>query len=279
VLPYVAYLRVYEPLSAFTEPDGTRWAAYAASADRPRRAGALAAEHADALRRLTAVTPVAAPEWESGDAYVRWVDGVTYICPWQTRLRSWLGLSRLRVTAPQLRLAAFPAPAVDAAISGFASCQGQHGELRIHIQARTWSVPPAWFTPFAPDERWQLPAGAGPPRAMVYTALMPQARDRVRAALDSYRGAAGAAPGTGTLAELSLVSSWLAEFDRQSLVELDYGGLVQLLSDEALRADQSVTEMAAAVRALGRGELELAAAMYRRVTHRWRPLAALERAS
>ena len=290
VLPYVAYLRVYEPLSAFAEPDSARWAAYAASADRPRRAGALAAEHADALRRLTAVTPVAAPEWESGDAYVRWVDGVTYICPWQTRLRSWLGLSRLRATAPQLRLAAFPAAAVDAAITGFASCRGQYGALRIHIQAWTWSVPPAWFTPFAPDERWLVLGGpAAPSRALVYAARMPQARDRVQAVLDGCRGADGAvgagaapsgsSPGPGTLAELAQIASWLAEFDPQSLVELDYGGLVQLLSDDALRADQSVAEMAAAMSALAAGELELATAMYRRVTGRWRPLAALERAS
>jgi hypothetical protein len=284
VLPCVAYLRVYEPLSAFAEPDSTHWAAYAASADRPRRAGALAAEHADALRRLTAVRPVAAPEWESGDAYVRWVDGVTYICPWQTRLRSWLGLSRLRATAPQLRLAAFPAAAVDAAITGFASCR-ERGPLRLHIQARTWSVPPAWFTPFGPDDRWLVPGGpAVPSRAMVYTAPMPRARDRVRAALEGYRGAdgaagAGSATTPGTLAELAQISSWLAEFDPRSLVELDYGGLVQLLSDDALSADQSVADMAAVVSALAAGELELATVMYHRVTRRWWPLAALERAS
>src|SRR5262249_52392241 len=74
-------------------------------------AGALAAEHADALRRLISVPQVTVPEWESGDAYVRWVDGATYICPWQTRLRSWLGLSRLRAAAPQLWSAAFTADA------------------------------------------------------------------------------------------------------------------------------------------------------------------------
>jgi hypothetical protein len=285
VLPYVAYLRVYEPLPAFSEPDGTRWAAYAASAGRPRRAGALAAEHADALRRLTSVTPVAAPERESGDAYVRWVDGVPYICPWQTRLRSWLGLSRLRATAPQLRLAAFPPAAVDAAITGFAGCQGQQGTLRIHIQARTWSVPPAWFTPFAPDERWLVLGGpAEPPRALVYTAPMRRARDRVRAALDGYRAAGGAAgagpvPGPGTPAELAQISCWLGEFDPRALVELDYGGLVQLLSDDVLSADQSVAEMAAVVSALANGELALAAAMHQRVTRRWQPLVALERAN
>ena len=241
----------------------------------------LAAEQAESLARAIASPPRPAPEQESDHAYVRWSEGVTYICPWQTRLRSWLGLSRLRVTAPQLR-AALPAAAVDAAISGFAGCRGRHGRLRIHIQARTWSVPPAWFTPFGPDERWLVLGQAGPSRALVYTALMPTARDRVRAAMRSYRaagGAAGAAPGPGTLADLAQVSSWLAEFDPQALVELDYGGLVQLLSDDALHADQSVAEMTAVVGALARGELELATAMYRRVTQRWRPLAALERAS
>lgn len=289
VLPYVAYLRVYEPLSAFAEPDSTRWAAYAASADRSRRAGALAAEHADALRRLTAVTPAAAPEWESGDAYVHWVDGVTYICPWQTRLRSWLGLSRLRATAPQLRVAAFPAAVVDAAVSGFASCRGQRGALRIHIQARTWSVPPAWFTPFAPEERGLAlggPAGApgNPSRSLVYTTAMPRARSRVQVALGAYRCAeaatgAGSVPGPGVPAELAQISAWLAEFDPQSLVELDYGGLVRLLGDDALWADESAAEMAAVVSALARGDLARATAMYRLVTGRWQPLAALEHAS
>jgi len=109
VLPYAAYLRVYEPLSAFSGADARHWSTYAVSAGRPRRAGALAAEHADALRRLISVPPVVAPERESGDAYVRRVDGATYICPWQTRLRSWLGLSRLR----QRSLSCLGAPAAN----------------------------------------------------------------------------------------------------------------------------------------------------------------------
>ena len=205
VLPYAAYLRVYEPLSAFPEPDGRHWAAYAASAGRPRWAGALAAEHADALRRLLSVPPVVAPEWESGDAYVRRVDGVTYICPWQTRLRSWLGLSRLRSTVPELWSAAFATGAVDAAVSGFARCEGPATMLRIYIQARTWSVPPAWFAPFAPDERWLVLGTAGdagdggrataaPARTLVYATAMAQARRRVTQALDAFGRGGGAWP-------------------------------------------------------------------------------------
>src|SRR6266480_4901237 len=93
VLPYAAYLRVYEPLAAFGEADSREWAAYAASPLRPRRAGALAAEQGGSLRRMIALPPVLSPRQESQDAYVRWVDGVTYICPWQTRLRSWLAVA------------------------------------------------------------------------------------------------------------------------------------------------------------------------------------------
>jgi hypothetical protein len=88
VRPYAAYLRVYEPLAAFSEAEGERWAEYAASPNRPRRAEALDAEQAEALARLIATPPVAAPAQESGHAYLRWADGVTYICPWQTRLRA-----------------------------------------------------------------------------------------------------------------------------------------------------------------------------------------------
>ena len=124
VRPYAAYLRVYEPLSAFSDAEGRYWSEYAASAARPRRAAALDAEQAEALGRLIATPPIAAPRRESGHAYVRWADGVTYICPWQTRLRSWLELARLRSTARPLLSAAFAAGQADEALRDFASLAG-----------------------------------------------------------------------------------------------------------------------------------------------------------
>jgi hypothetical protein len=237
------------------------------------------------------------PAWESGDAYVRWVDGATYICPWQTRLRSWLGLSRLRVAFPQLWSAAFTADEVEGAVSSFARRPGHASSLRIHIQTRTWSVPPAWFVPFAPDERW-LVLGAGgdpgdggratatPTRTLIYATTMARARRRVRRALAAFRRA-GMPPAAGiaddavprVVTELEQIGRWLEEFHPDSLVELDYGGLVHLLDDGALRSDQSVAEVSAVVSALISGEPEMAIAMYGRVTRRWRALAALERAS
>ncbi|HKA97010.1 MAG TPA: hypothetical protein VKD66_12160 [Streptosporangiaceae bacterium] len=297
VLPFAAYLRVYEPLSAFSGPDARRWAGYAASAGRPRWAGTLAAEHADALRRLMSVSPVVAPERESGDAYVRRLDGATYICPWQTRLRSWLGLSRLKTTVPELWSATASAAAMDAAIGAFACCRGAATSLRVHIQARTWAVPTAWFVPFSADERWLVlgatsdrgdggRATVTPTRTLVYATATARARGRLRLALDAFRraGAPAAAADADDAArrvvtELEQIGRWLEEFHPDALVELDYGGLVNLLDDGALRADQSVAEVSAAIRALTSGELEMATAMFGRVARRWQALAALERAS
>ena len=134
MLPCAAFLRVYEPLSAFGRTERARWEAYAASADRPRRADALEAERDEALRRIIALPPIVAPARESDHAYVRWADGTTYICPWQTRLRSWLALGRLRATArPPLADAFAPAAATRAA-EDFARWERKGMEIgRAHV--------------------------------------------------------------------------------------------------------------------------------------------------
>jgi hypothetical protein len=317
VRPYAAYLRVYEPLSAFGAAEGRRWADYAASPQRPRRTAALVAEQSEALGRLIAAPPVAAPEQESGHAYVRWAQGITYICPWQTRLRSWLALSRLRATAPPLLSTAFAAGQADAALSAFAQWQGQGSSLRVFIQASTWSVPPAWFVPFAPRERWLVlgggedreargPATASVTRTLIYAAAMSSARRRVARALTTARGDGDALPGPALdplpgrargpspgqppdplpgyspgpqIEQIEQVDSWLAEFHPDSLVELDYGGLVHLLDDDSLRADQSVAEVSAAISASREGRPDLAVELYQRLRSRWRALESLEAAN
>ena len=313
VRPYAAYLRVYEPLSAFSPAEARRWADYAASPHRPRRAAALDAEQAEALDRLLATPSIAAPERESPHAYVRWADGVTYICPWQTRLRSWLALTRLRGTARPLLATAYAAGQADAALHDFARWRGGHpSSLRVFIQACTWSVPAAWFVPFAPEERWLVLGGPGDPdargpataaatRTLIYATAMSQARRRVARALNALRGTGGEAltrpgrphgypvrdsSGGGAVlgpwpaeVEITQVGQWLEEFHPHSVVELDYGGLVHLLDDDSLRADQSVAEVAAAISASREGQYELASALYQRLRNRWRALESLEAAN
>ena len=79
--------------------------------------------------------------------------------------------------------------------------------------------------------------------------------------------------------ELAEVGRWLEDFHPYSLVELDYGGLVQVLSDDALSSDHSAAEIAAAIDGVAKGERELALAMYRRAHSRWRGLAEYEMAN
>lgn len=299
MIPYAAYLRVYEPLSAFYEPDLSRWTAYVASGTRPRRLNALAAEHAETMRRLASTPPLIVPDQESEHAYVRWADGVTYVCPWQTRLRSWLGLGRLRATAwPPLSQAFSPSQA-DKAMAAFSRACARENTSRVYIQTSAWSVPLAWFVPFAPAERWLAlgdepesggagSATASATRTLVYATTMTQARRRVARGAGAVRaglcGVFGAREDLrrGALraeAELSEIGRWLDEFHPYSLVELDYGGLVHLLDDDALRADQSVAEMTACVSALAKGESELAVAMYQRAMTRCEALRAAELAN
>jgi hypothetical protein len=300
MLPCAAFLRVYEPLSAFGRTERARWEAYAASADRPRRADALEAEREEALRRIIALPPIVAPARESDHAYVRWADGTTYVCPWQTRLRSWLALGRLRATAAPPLADAFAPDQADRAAEAFARWERKEQASRVYIQGSTWSVPPTWFVPFAPTERWLVlgtaaeresgrPATASATRTLIYATTMAQARRRVARALATVRRVPGTALGADpddemlgpadlvrTTVALEELGRWLEEFHPHSLVELDYGGLVQLLDDDALRADQSVAEVSATVSALASKEFELAAAMYQRLRARWRDLEAVE---
>jgi hypothetical protein len=296
-MTYAAYLRIYEPVAAFHEPDRSRWTAYAASPTRPRRRDSLAAEHAEALYRAILAPQIVVPGQESEHAYVRQAEGVTYVCPWQTRLRCLLSYGRMLSTAGSALPGVVPACDDNDTMTALAwlSEPGRPGPAtRLYIQASAWTVPLAWFVPFAATERWLAlgpaatwasgPQTASATRALLYTTPMSRARRRVARGLAALRGlpsgfaSAGWDP-AGAETELAEVGRWLEEFHPYSLVELDYGGLVQLLSDDALSGDQSAAEIAAAIDGVAKGERELAVAMYKRAHSRWRAFAEYEMAN
>jgi hypothetical protein len=296
-MTYAAYLRIYEPVAAFHEPERSRWAAYAASAARPRRRDSLAVEHAEALQRAITDPQIVVPDQESEHAYIRRADGVTYVCPWQTRLRCLLSYGRMLSTAGLALPGVVPDRDDHETMTDLARLTEEglpEPTTRLYILASVWTVPLAWFVPFAAAERWlALGPGAkrlaGPQtvsatRALLYTTPMSRARRRVARGLAALRklpaGFAGAAwDPVRAETELGEVGRWLEEFHPYSLVELDYGGLVQLLSDDALSSDQSAAEIAAAIDGVTKGERELALAMYKRVQGRWRAFAEYEMAN
>jgi hypothetical protein len=289
VLPFAAYLRVYEPLAAFPEPERAAWAAYAESRDRPRRAGALQAEHHESVRRLLGVPPLPAPVEESPNAYLRRIDDRLFVCPWQSRLRSWTAFARFRGTTPAKVLRRFlPEALAEQTAHDFDRFKRRYGSagLRTHIRTTTWHIPTSWFVPFDGSERWLVLGGPGgrqetgatttDTRNLLYVTSMAQARRRTARALSVIRKHVGEAAAT---AEIEEMGRWLEEFHPHSLVELDYGGLVHLMDDSMLQADQSVAEISAALTGLDTGQEELAYAMYQRVILRWKSIQRLESAN
>lgn len=258
-VPYASYLRVYEPLTAFPEPERTHWADYA------RRGATPTAQ--DELRRslvdLVRVPVVGVPAHESADAFTTEVDGVLLVCPWRTRLRGWLALQEL--------VAEFPAPVLDAALPAAArrraaeeyeAWRGRNPDARPWIRTGVWQVPLRWFVLVSDEEREYVP-GEG----LRYRTPMVQARRRLARGLRTLREAEG----YGMLAEgLVEVGSWLEEFHPRSMVELDYGGLLHALPADRLEADRSAADLAAGLAALRAGDRDGAARTYGALAERWR---------
>ncbi|MFJ6211801.1 hypothetical protein ACIQGZ_00425 [Streptomyces sp. NPDC092296] len=289
--PYAAYLRVYEPLAAFPEPDRAHWQAYAArrgaDADSVQTAPSALDERRRGLAELGTVTPKALPERESRDALVRVVDGVTYVCPSRLRLRSWLALEELKEELPRPLLDAVLPPAVrEQAEADWERWRADHPDGRPWILTRTWHVPVRWFLLFSDEERRFAPAlppapaegaeaaaggrgeaGRGAPPALFYLTPMAQARRRLARGYRVLRENLEEGP---LVSGVEQVGRWLEEFHPRSLVELDYGGLVHAIPEARLAEDRSAAEVAEGIAALRAGDGVRAGRAYRTVTERWR---------
>ncbi|MEV7418803.1 hypothetical protein [Streptomyces sp. NPDC089919] len=268
-VPYASYLRVYEPLGAFPEPERTHWSDYA----RRGRVPTYQDELRGALADLVPVPAVGVPVHESGDAFLAQDGATLLVCPWRTRLRGWLALEELIGSAarPAGDAGRLPAAVLDAALPPVVRMQAvadyerwreRNPDARPWIRSAVWQVPLRWFVLFTDEEREYLPG-----ERLRYRTPMVQGRRRVARALRVLRRAEGYAP----LAEgLVDVGSWLEEFHPRSMVELDYGGLVHALAAERLAADHSAADLAAALAGLRDGDEAGADEAFGRLAERWR---------
>ncbi|MEU5420985.1 hypothetical protein ACFY1P_24370 [Streptomyces sp. NPDC001407] len=264
-VPYAAYLRVYEPLGAFPEPERSHWARYARRESLPGIQDELRRSLAD----LLPTPPVPVPVHESGDAFVALQDGVLCVCPWRTRLRGWLALGELTES--------LPAPVLDAALPPVVRRQAEadyerwlerNPDARPWIRTATWQVPLRWFVLFADEER-EYGKGCEPGRdglVLRYRTPMVEARRRVARGLRTLKDAIDEGPLIDGLVD---VGRWLEEFHPRSLVELDYGGLVHMVPEADLAADHSAGDTAEGLAALRDGDGARAGEAYERLTERW----------
>ncbi|WP_322760644.1 hypothetical protein [Frankia sp. Cr2] len=275
VVSPAAYLRVYEPLAAFPPADRLRWERYAAKGRVPsRRAGAR-------RERVVALVATIQPSLDVADesAFIQVADGLMFVCPWYTQLRVWQAAMEFRGGLPDRVAEAFiPRRLADPAETELDRWHTRRPDLKVYVQTCTWMVPPPWFVLFEPAERL-LVTGDSADRSLSYRTSLSRARRRVGLALEALemlRRVAPDSPGVDGLAE---IRQWLADFHPHSRVELDYGGLVDLLDDDALRDDTSVEDLDEALGALRLGRTDVAVAAYERVLNRWRPVQARESAS
>ncbi|MER6136772.1 hypothetical protein [Streptomyces sp. NPDC001815] len=272
IVPYASYLRVYEPLAAFPEPERGHWARYARRPERP--------SYQDELRRsladLLPTPPVLVPVHESGDAFVADVDGVLVVCPWRTRLRGWQALEDLDEELPEPVLdAALPQVVRRQAAQDYERWLARNPDARPWIRTAVWQVPLNWFVLVSDEEReYDKGAGSGggsraeeDAPVLRYRTPMVEARRRVARALRTLRDTLDEGPLIDGLVD---VGRWLEEFHPRALVELDYGGLVHVLPAGELDGDHSAADVAEGIEALRTGDGAGAGEAYGRLVERWR---------
>lgn len=292
--PFVAYLRVYEPLRAFEPAPRSRL-------ERALAEGALPAVEAGWyerevwLRTQLASPPRLLPGDQAdgtagrGPLQVLSLDPAEVpgaepslgplVCPLDLRTRSAAALLGFLTTAsPALVRVVLPTrPDGGAAImkSRVQNVTSELGSNAVHVISATWTVPLPWFALVDPDTRQaNLAARPARDRRVSWRATIHDARTRATRAHSVVQRNLGDGPPARLLAD---TVRWLAHFDPGSAVELDYGGLVQLMDDETLLADTSAHDVQAAVDAMENGEADQVALHYERLSSFWAEFAAYER--
>jgi hypothetical protein len=289
----VAYLRVYEPLSAYGEPpsDQLRKAVEAAqltrstAGEREQRMW-LKSQVTAPVRLLPAELANGRPAPSTGtDVLVldpAEVPGKTgpgpLVCPLELRARSAAALvSFLGDAEPALRATVLDAGGVTAETvrSRASAALGELSKAAVHVLSTTWTVPLPWFALVDPAQR-RLALGGGqedPERELSWRVSMPDALQRAAEARELVESTLGDSGPTRILAE---TQRWLANFDPASAVELDYGGLVQLIADPILESDTSAEEVHSILEALRSGNVEQLAELFNDLREYWSELAARE---
>lgn len=266
--PYVASLRVYEPLSAFEPADQLRWDAIPLTSYTGKE------EELRALRRTIITEP---PALRSDGAHIIEHDGKKYVAPWSTARRCWAALEDFKSTLPQNVTRFFIPPTVEEALA----INSEFVEDKVpHIISETWVIPPRWFALFDPQERMR---GENPDgKFTIMRTEIANAKKRCEFAHQSVVSAFGVGPIEAEIADLL---NWLNIFHPQSILECDYGGLATYLEqtliengESDLEADTSIEDVLLSLSGLAAGDGAIAGQGYERLVTRWRRVAAIEQA-
>jgi len=267
MLPYASYLRVYEPLAALGA--GAQAAMRRdVAADVP---ATLVIEQATVLQRAMCSSGPHLDVDQAG-AYVIRVSGLSFYCPADMPLRSWLSLTSLLDSLGGSNVALlFPAESLAVVDDTFLAWRRAHPEAVPHVRQVTWGIPRTWFTLVAPEER--DPYDAGGFESLRYRTKIRDARRRVVSALGVLEKVLDEAD---LREEMQDLAGWLQAFDPAGWLELDYAGIARCFT-AGLDDDHSALDIHRALGALRRGDWATAGAAHRTFEARWRIINAYER--
>ncbi|MFC4334018.1 hypothetical protein [Salininema proteolyticum] len=251
--PVASYFRVYEPLRAFDDADF--WREYAESGeDVPTWEG-------PAVIRELLYSRIGWPWRELPDfpreAYLHH-DPETLVCPWNLKYRMAHVAVELAAMLPgALGERLFPSEFTSTATDAIAADIGldrHQPPSDVHERIAIWTVPLRWLVAVKPSERV---VSVGPDaRYLLYRTSISAARERIRTVL------AAAEDNDWDEEEMTMALrhtlEWLSGFHRDSMVELDFGGVTTLWSDEEVLTDDSVEQAWSARRRIAAGEMEAA---------------------
>lgn len=266
--PYVASLRVYEPIDSFELSDQVRWNQIKITESTGYE------EEFRALKRTIFPEPLVT---RNDGAHIIDHDGKRFVAPWSTAKRCWAALEDFKSSLPSSVIPFFIPPSTEEAIRE----KGEALENKVaHILTETWMIPPRWFSLFDPEERLRGETD-GVPFTIARTELE-LAKKRCINAHMAVRKAFGPGPVEEEIIELL---NWLNIFDPRSIVELDYGGLAIYLDktlrdagEDGLRSDTSIEDVHRSISGLAAGDGAMAGEGYERLVIRWRRVSALEQA-
>lgn len=272
-LPPTSYLRVFEPLRAFSDQDQ----AVAVSTGRVGREVLEDSTAAAALKRLT--RPLSDPfPHQHRESFRKLVtttwDGSihTLYCPDQLATRTILASEQLDGSMrPQLLELLVPSAAREANALRVDKDQFTEDLAHLHTRTSTWGIPFGWLILVHEDDEVEIVEdGEELLASRIYTPLH-QALDRARYAAATL---AIHAPELDLLDELATLSEWLQLFDKESVIELDYGRIAALVWP-----DESPHDLRLGIESLAESDMTGAAASYRRLSNRWLAIRQLARAN
>lgn len=288
--PFVAYLRVYEPLSSFESPvreqlsgavdrgpvqqshAGVReqdvWLRTQLTAPRQLLPGQKRRRGSDPADDVLVLAPEQVP---SGPAAT--VGPGPLVCPLDLRGRCAAALVGFLGAADVPLRTAVLSTDEDNARAQANSVVSEMSDGAVHVLSSTWTVPLPWFVLVDPQERVVGTDERGADRVS-WRVAMADARRRVARAHTIGKQSIGE---EGPIKVLRETGRWLERFHPHSAVELDYGGLAQLMSESDVEADTSAEDVRAIVDAMESGDPQEVSARYEGLQDFWGEFAARER--